>query len=118
MLKNLFISLFAKAESFKKVNKIYGLIKMNEKNTGEIKLGKTDHAKELMEEIEITDEEVKDVINNAETTGEKLYDDNGNFLGKFKIENRTIYVKYHPKEAGTFDVYSAYAAKAEIKPLD
>ena len=82
-----------------------------------IKLQKTEHAKEAMELMDISDEQVKMVINHGETTGEKLYQQEGErFLTKMRIEEATICVEYCPmEEKDLFKIHTAYAYKAKVK---
>jgi len=81
------------------------------------KLQKTDHAKEAMELMHISDEQVKMVINHGETTGEKLYQqEEERFLAKMRIEEATICVEYSPmEEKDTYKIHTAYAYKATVK---
>jgi hypothetical protein len=82
-----------------------------------IKLQKTDHAKEAMELMDISDEQVKMVIDHGEKTGDKLYQqEEERFLAKMRIEEATICVEYSPmKEKDTFKVHTAYAYKGKLK---
>ncbi|MFC2003202.1 hypothetical protein ACFLV4_04585 [Chloroflexota bacterium] len=81
----------------------------------EIKLELSDKVKQLLEEKHILEDEVRQVINNAETEGEKLYQpDTNKYLAKLKIGKATFYVEYSIKE-DSYVVSSAYAHKAEIK---
>jgi hypothetical protein len=80
----------------------------------EIKLEISPHVKRHLEMRHISEDEVKQVIHHAETSGEKLYQpDSGRYLGKLKIGKATFYVEYSPGE-GNFIVETAYAHKSEI----
>jgi len=81
----------------------------------EIKLPVTDDVKQLLEERHIDEDEVKQVINNAETKGEKLYQPEENrYLAKLRIGKATFYVEYAIEE-DKYVVRAAYAHKAELK---
>lgn len=81
----------------------------------EIKLLVTDDVKQLLEERHIDEDEVKQVIHNAETKGEKLYQPEENrYLAKLRIGKATFYVEYAIEE-GKYVVKAAYAHKAELK---
>jgi hypothetical protein len=81
----------------------------------EIKLQVTDEVKQLLEERHIAEDEVKQVINNAETKGEKLYQPEANrYLAKLRIGKATFSVEY-AIEGDRYLVKAAYAHKAEVK---
>ena len=81
----------------------------------EIKLELSDEVRQRLEDRHILEDEVKQVINNAETEGEKLYQpDENRYLAKLRIGEATFYVEYAIKEDG-YVVNSAYAHKAKIK---
>ncbi|MEM2393556.1 MAG: hypothetical protein QXW82_06095 [Candidatus Bathyarchaeia archaeon] len=82
-----------------------------------IELQKTEHAKEAMESIGISDNEVKIVIHYCESTGEKLYlPEEKKFMGKASVGERTVYVEYSPIEgSNTYEIHTAYAFKAKFK---
>lgn len=81
----------------------------------EIKLEISDDVKLRLEGRHILEDEVKQVINNAETKGEKLYQPDANrYLAKLRIGSATFYVEYSINE-DKYVVNSAYAHKAEIK---
>jgi glutamate synthase (NADPH) small chain len=80
----------------------------------EIKLEISPIMKHHLEMRHISEDEVKQVINNAETTKEKMYQpDTGRCLGKLKIGRATFYVEYSVGTTG-FIVETAYAHKSEI----
>jgi len=82
----------------------------------EINLIKSDHAKDLMSDIKISDSEVKEVIEYAESEGKKLYKKGENrFLGKKKIGERTVYVEYSPGDNNNFEIHAAWALRFSIK---
>ena len=81
----------------------------------EIKLELSDEVKQQLEDRHILEDEVKQVINNAETAGEKLYQpDENRYLAKLRIGEATFYVEY-AIEGDKYVVNSTYAHKAEIK---
>lgn len=81
----------------------------------EIKLQVTDAVKQLLEERHIAEDEVKQVIDNAETEGKKLYQPEANrYLAKLRIGKATFYVEYAIEE-DRYLVKAAYAHKAEVK---
>ena len=81
----------------------------------ELKLELSAEVKQLLEDRHIAEDEIKLVINNAETKGEKLYQpDENRYLAKLRIGQATFYVEYSIGE-DQYVVSSAYAHKAEIK---
>ncbi len=81
----------------------------------EIKLLVTDEVKKLLEERHIAEDEVKQVIDNAEAEGKKLYQPEANrYLAKLRIGKATFYVEYAIEE-DRYLVKAAYAHKAEVK---
>jgi glutamate synthase (NADPH) small chain len=80
----------------------------------EIKLEIRPSVKQYLEMRHISEDEVKQVIHQAETTKEKLFQpDSGKFLAKLRIGKATFYVEYSQNN-GSFIVESAYAHKSEI----
>ena len=68
-----------------------------------------DEMADLMEERGIREEDVREVLAFAETTGNKLYmEDEEHFLARKRIDNFTAYVEYAVKEDAIelLDVYS------------
>jgi glutamate synthase (NADPH/NADH) small chain len=81
-----------------------------------IKLQKDDKVRETLQSRHILDEEIKMVISNAETTGEKLYQpDTGKFLAKLKIGDVTFYVEYSAFEENTYVIHTAYSHRAVLE---
>lgn len=79
-----------------------------------ISLSKSQEVAQLLEERGIHDEEIKRVIYNAETTGDKLYQQEGDrFLARLRISEATFYVEYSVS-AENYIVHSAYAHRAEM----
>ena len=69
----------------------------------------SDEMADLMEERGIREEDVREVLAFAETTGNKLYmEDEEHFLARKRIDNFTAYVEYAVKEDAIelLDVYS------------
>lgn len=80
-----------------------------------IELKKSDEVAELLESSKILDDEIKMVINNAETKGEKLYQqDSDKLLAKLRIANATFYVKYSSAGENVYVVHEAYSHRAEL----
>jgi len=80
----------------------------------DIKLQLSDEVKQLLEERHILEDEVKQVIDHAETAGEKLYQpDESRYLAKLLIGKATFYVEYSVED-GSYKVHTAYAHKAKI----
>ena len=69
--------------------------------------------------MQISDEQVKMVIYNGETTGEKFYQkEEEKFLSKMKIGEITVYVEYSPTgDKDTFKINTAYSHKATFKAV-
>ena len=81
---------------------------------GDLTLVKDDEVAALLEKRHILDEDIEQVIRNAEESGEKLYQPEGErFLAKAKLSEATFYVEYSPSDAG-YVVHSAYAHRSEI----
>ena len=53
----------------------------------------TDEVLSSLEELGVTQEDVKEVVEYAEST-QKLFDDDGNNLGKKRLEAMTVYAEY------------------------
>jgi hypothetical protein len=67
-----------------------------------------------MEERHILDDDVKQVIYNAEVTGGKLYQPEGNrYLAKMTLSNATFYVEYSITSDG-YAVLTAYLHRSKI----
>jgi len=80
----------------------------------EIKLQVGDEVKKLLEERHISDEEVKKVIDFAETKGEKLYQQEASrYLAKSRLGEVTIYVEYSTDENG-YIVHTAYSHRSKV----
>jgi glutamate synthase (NADPH/NADH) small chain len=79
-----------------------------------ISLSKSQEVAQLLEERGIHDEEIKRVIHNAESTGDKLYQQDGDkFLARLRILEATFYVEYSVS-GENYTVHSAYAHRAEM----
>lgn len=80
----------------------------------EIKLEVSTKVKQRLEERHILEDEVKQVVFQAETAGIKLFQPEANkYLAKLRIGNATFYVEYSIG-AEAYSVRSAYAHKSEI----
>jgi hypothetical protein len=72
-------------------------------------LEKTDEVADIMDERHILDEDLKRVIQNAENTGEKLYQtDTDRFLSKLRVGDVTFYVEYSRIDKG-YKIHTAYS---------
>ena len=89
---------------------------MSSQGYEEAELQKNAQVTELLESRHILDEEIKMVIHNAESTGEKLYQPETNrYLAKMRIANTTFYVEYSLTEEKTYEVHTAYSHRAELE---
>lgn len=80
----------------------------------ELKLQVGDEVKKLLEERHISEDEVKRVIDFAETDGEKLYQPEANrYLAKNRLGEVTIYVEYSTDEKG-YIIHTAYSHRSKI----
>lgn len=80
----------------------------------DLKLQISDDVKKLMLERHVSEAEIKKVIFNAESTGDKLYQPEANwYLAKLRIGTATFYTEYSI-EGNEYLVKSVYAHKAEI----
>ena len=77
----------------------------------------SDHAREMMEEIGIKEEEVQEVIDFAESEGKKICKKGEErYLGKKEIGGRKFYADYSPSDDG-FEVHTTYALRFEIEEV-
>ncbi|MFA4916772.1 MAG: hypothetical protein WC560_08895 [Syntrophales bacterium] len=75
----------------------------------------SDEVAELLESRQIMQDEIKIVINNAETKREKLYQEKADrFLAKLRISQVTFYVEYSLSGENTYVVHSAYSHRTEL----
>jgi hypothetical protein len=75
----------------------------------QIKLLKSDDVREQMEDRHILDQDLIQVIQHAEKTGEKLYEpDTGMFLSKLRVKNVCFYAEYSIVKDG-YRIHSAYS---------
>ena len=81
---------------------------------GELKLIKEGEVAALLEKRHILDEDMEQVIRNAEESGEKLYQPVGErTLAKMRLSEATFYVEYSPSDAG-YVIHSAYSHRSNI----
>ena len=91
-----------------------------QKEYEKVKLQKSAEVTEHLKSQHILDDEVKMVIHNAESTGEKLYQPGTNkFLAKKRMGEReefkvTYYVEYSIAEENTYIVHNAYCHTAKL----
>jgi len=80
----------------------------------EIKLQVGDEVKKRLEERHISEDEVRQVIDFAETKGEKLYQPEANrHLAKSRLGEVTIYVEYSTDEKG-YIIHTAYSHRSKV----
>ena len=80
----------------------------------EIQLTKSDAVASVLEERHILDDDIKQVIYNAETTGDKLFQPEGNrYLAKLTLSEATFYVEYSVAD-GNYVVHTAYSHRSTI----
>ena len=87
----------------------------NKGSYDQIKLVESNAVASMMEERHILDDDIKQVIYNAETTGEKLYqpEEENKYLAKMRLKNATFYVEY--SIAGdNYIVHTVYHHGSEI----
>ena len=81
-----------------------------------IELQKSDEVTKKLEERHILDDEIKMVINNAESLGEKLYlQDSDIYLARLRLGNATFYVEYSAAGEKCYTVHTAYSHRTELK---
>jgi hypothetical protein len=81
-----------------------------------LKLQKNEEVGEILESRHILDDEVRMVIHNAESRGEKLYQpETERFLAKLRIADITFYVEYSFAGEKTYIVHTAYSHSAELE---
>jgi glutamate synthase (NADPH) small chain len=83
-----------------------------------IKLEKSNVVEKLLEERHILDEDLIQVIQHAEKTGEKLYQpEMDGFLSKLRIKNVYFYVEYAVISGG-YRIYTAYSHRFAVEGDD
>ena len=76
----------------------------------EIKLEKSAEITAMLDDRYITDNDIRQVIENAEKTGRKLYQqDSDHFLSKRRIGQTYFYVEYSPAGESTYKIHRAWA---------
>ncbi|MCL2878443.1 MAG: hypothetical protein FWF13_06670 [Acidobacteria bacterium] len=81
----------------------------------EIKIEKSAEIAKLTEDRHITDDNIRDVIANAEKTGRKLYkQDSDHLLSKLRMGQTYFYVEYSPAGESTFKIHAAWAHRFVI----
>ena len=74
-----------------------------------LKLEKSEHVQFLLNARHILDDDIRRVIDHAEKTGYKLYQqDTDRFLSKFFVKELYFYVEYSPIEGG-YQIHTAYS---------
>ena len=78
------------------------------------KLQISDEVKTLMADRGISDEELKQVIHQAETAGEKLHQPEANrFLAKSRLGEVTVYAEYSVAE-NEYVIHSTYSHRSKL----
>jgi hypothetical protein len=79
------------------------------------KLDKPDYVHTLMEERHILDDDLIQVIDQAEKTGRKLYQaDSDRFMAKLRIQETYFYAEYSPIEGG-YRIYNTYSHRFDME---
>jgi hypothetical protein len=80
----------------------------------ELVLIKNDEVVALLEKRHILDEDIEQVIERAEESGEKLYrPDEERYLAKLRLSEATFYVEYGVSAEG-YIIHSAYSHRSNI----
>ena len=75
-----------------------------------LKIEKSAEIAALMDERHITDDDIREVIANAEKTGRKLYkQDSDHFLSKLRIGQVYFYVEYSTAGKSAYKIHTAWA---------
>lgn len=75
----------------------------------------SDELKTEMEERGIREDDVQQVINDAESSGDKMFKpDTPDSLAKSRIGESWVFVEYTDKGDGNYDVGQAYCMKTEF----
>ena len=83
--------------------------------TKEVKLEKSAEIAALMDERNITDDNIRNIIANAEKTGRKLYkQDSDHFLSKLRIGQTYFYVEYSTAGESTYKIHTVWAHRFVI----
>ena len=81
-------------------------------------LNVSDEVNDLLKDNGFRIEEIREIIENAESSGNKLMDADGAvFLAKGVSDNLTTYAVYSPLDNGAFELKSAYAHKMSVAGL-
>ena len=80
----------------------------------EIQLIKSDEVAALLERRHIPDDDIKQVISNAEATGDKLFQPDGNrYLAKMRLGKITLNVEYSATD-GSYTIHTAYSHRMQV----
>lgn len=75
----------------------------------------SDEVRELMESRHVVEEDMKKVIQNAEATGEKLYqEESDRFLARRRLGEATCYVEYSTGQ-DAYIAHTVYSHRAKIE---
>lgn len=82
---------------------------------GEVTLIKPDTVSTLLDQRHILDEDIQQVVANAEESGEKLYrPDHPRYLAKKWLSEAMFYVEYSISDEG-YVIHSAYTHRSQFK---
>jgi hypothetical protein len=82
----------------------------------DVNLEKDDDVIAVLEKRGILDDDIKMVIHNAETTGEKMYKpEAGECLAKMLIGETSFHVQYLPGDGQNFKIITAFWFKSKIE---
>lgn len=80
-----------------------------------VKIEKSAEMTALMDERNITDDDIRNVIAYAEDTGRKLYkQDSDHFLSKRRLGQTYFYVEYSPAGESTYKIHATWAHRFVI----
>ena len=80
-----------------------------------LKLEIADEVKTLLDERHILEDDIRRVLEHAESTGLKLYQPGTqNFLSKLRIYQALFYVEYSSAGKGTYTIHTAYLHRFKL----
>ena len=80
----------------------------------ETQITKSDEVAALLERRHIPDDDIRQVISNAEATDDKLFQPGGNrYLAKMRLGNITLNVEYSVTDGG-YTIHTAYSHRMQI----
>jgi len=73
----------------------------------------SDDVSEAMEERGVREEDIRAVLAAAEQSGDKLYNDEGHFLARARLDNFSAYVEYVLNDSSV-EIIDAYSHKVSF----